>query len=520
MPHFRLSPTSPSWISRCCRRLTSSRAIALCTAAIILAAVGCSKGHSPSEAPSVSSAGVPSSFHDLRDVPGTVFDVTYTPNTVPIDLPTVQKTLRSVSPDGIVFLFDASDPRIRSLGEGKVMFLEHLGVRRVVGVSNQGSNLAVVTEEASLGDFIQNGHIQFSVPIKFTQANTQALPVPSQPSEVAALLDRIFSPALVYASEGNKGAIAVHVKGEINNWEFVVEGEPEGEGFSLSLEAGKKLAGISASIKAKGELQNITTKFNAVINGSTVQQFEYSTPLNGKMHVSWAALTSGENSGIGEARLKLPPFAKDVFDVYGLPLLFRIDESLIFKPGFGTKKDAASGGFDLEYNGTGGLSVSGAGGQAQSTPEGSMTGEPTAQDTTAESLAAHGIVLAVDAPKVSVSIGTESITEAIQEAVPGAILDKAAEGLEKLGLGGLIKKAKEDFFKIEGAAYLQMVTEFDYAGSGPMSLVPCTMTHLNFYAQAGVDGQLLGVKGESPHLDLYKTSKAIRNPDIDACGQK
>ncbi|HUJ31484.1 MAG TPA: hypothetical protein VLY23_09405 [Candidatus Acidoferrum sp.] len=468
----------------------------------------------------MSSVGVPSSFRDLSKVPGTVFDVTYTPNTVRLDLPTVQKALRSVSEDGIVFLFDSSDSRIRDLKEGKVMFLEHLGVRRVVGVSNQGSQIAVVTEEPSLSDFIQNGRIEFSVPVKFDQLNTQALPQAPQSGVLAYLFYRFFSPALVYAAEENKSKLAVHLKGEVNSWEFEIEGEPEGEGVSLSLDVAKKLAGISASIKAKGDLENITTRFKAVVSGSTIQQFEYSTPLKGKLHVSWGALTSGENSGIGESRLKLPPFAKDVFDVYGLPLLFRIDEALIFKPGFGTKKDAAEGGFDVNYDGTGGFSVSGGGDQSKSTPEGSMTGEPSLEPTTAESLAAHGIVLAIDAPKVSVSLGTESIKEAIQEAVPGAILDKAAEALEKAGLGGLIKKAKEDFFKIEGAAYLQLVTEFDYAGSGPLSIVPCTMTHLNFYAQAGVDAQLLAIKGDGPKLDLYKTSKAVRNPDIDACGQK
>jgi hypothetical protein len=88
------------------------------------------------------------------------------------------------------------------------------------------------------------------------------------------------------------------------------------------------------------------------------------------------------------------------------------------------------------------------------------------------------------------------------------------------GLGGLVKKAQEDFFKLDGAAYVQLVTEFDYSGSGPMSMVPCTMTHFNFYAQAGADAQIGMVKGKSPHLDLYKTSKTIRDPDADICGKK
>jgi hypothetical protein len=341
---------------------------------------------------------------------------------------------------------------------------------------------------------------------------------PPRPDLLGSLRGWAGPPTVVYAKEENKASIGLHTSGEINNWEFEVEGEPEGDGFSLSLDAAKKLAGLKVSVKTKGELSNITTAFNAVVHGSKMQEFEYSTPLKGKLHVGWAALTEGENTGIGEARLKLPPFAKDVFDIYGVPFLFRIDEALIFKPGFGTKHDAAQGGFNLNYDGTGGLSVHG----DQSKPEGTMEAEPELEKTTSESMAAHGIVLAVNAPKVSISIGTESIMEAIKEALPQKLEDKVAEVLEKgpFGLGGLVKKAKEDFFKLEGAAYVQLVTEFDYAGSGPLSLVPCTMTHLNFFARAGADAQIGLVKGESPHFDLYKTSKTFRDPDVDACGQK
>jgi hypothetical protein len=505
------------------RMLRTFRFSAMLILSLAIGISGCKRNNSPStqsgaQPGPLTSSGVPSQFRDLSKLPGTVFDVTYTPNTVRIDLPTVQRALKSVSRDARVFLFDASDSRISSLKEGNIMFLEHLGVRRVTGTVRQGAQVAVVTDEASLPDFIQKGRIEFSVPVDFRKNSARSFPQVNPSGVFAGIMQRLFP--VVYASEENKGKLGLHAKGEVDNWEFELEGEPEGEGVSLSLDVGKKVAGLTVSIKSKGELEKITTGFKAVVSGNAVQQFQYNTPLEGKLHVGWDLITDAPGSGIGEARLKLPPFAKDVFDVYGLPLLFRIDEALIFKPGFEGKKDAAEGGVDITFNGSGGLSVQGAEGGGQSTPEGSMTGEPTLEKTTAESLAAHGVVLAIDAPKVSVSLGTESITEAIQEAVPGAILDKAAEALEEAGLGGLIKKAKEDFFKIEGAAYVQLVTEFDYAGSGPLSVVPCSMTHLNFYAQAGADAQLLAIKGESPHLDLYKTSKTIRDPDIDACGKK
>ncbi len=470
----------------------------------------------PTQEVRVSSSGVPVAFRDLRKLPGTVFDVTYTPNTIKIDLPTTQKSLRSVSDDGKVFVFDSGDPRFHQLREGSVLFLEHLGVLRVISVNTQGSQVAVLTEPAALTDFIQDGTIAFTVPVDFSELASRSTIAMNPVQEPRRRAGRWFPSPVVYASEGGL-KYSAHVKAETDGWEFELEGEPEGDGLQLSLTAAKKkLAGLTASVKVKGNLEHVSTAFKTVIHGSKIQDFEYSTPLTGHVNVDWAVLTMQPGSGIGESRLKLPPFAKDVFDVYGLPLLFRVDEALIFKPGFGGKKDVAEGKFDVAYDGSGGLSIQG----DQSSPKGSMEAQPESGETTAESLAPHGVVLAVNAPKVSVSLGTESIKEAIKETMPAGLSDKVGEFLEKGPFGGLFKSPKEDFFKIEGAAYLQLVTEFDYAGSGPMSIVPCSMTHLNFYAQAGADATLLAMKAESPKLNIKETKITTRKPDIDACGPK
>jgi hypothetical protein len=483
---------------------------------LALLSSGCKKEQAPEAAAgSVSSTGVPSQFRDLRSLPGTVFNVTYSPNVVRIDLATTQKALKSVSDDGQVFVFESDDPRFRNLREGKIMFLEHLGARRVLAVHTEGQQIAFLTESAALTDLIQEGTIEFSVPVNFRELQARTSPGSRREDERAGR-GNLFAVPSVYASEPK---LSVHTKGEINDWEFEIEGEPEGDGLSLSLDAAKKkLAGLTASVKIKGEVEHIVTAFKARIHGNKMQEFEYSTPLKGHVNVSWAVLTTGPNSGIGEARLKLPPFAKDIFDVYGIPFLFKIDEALIFKPGFGGKKDAAEGKFHVNYDGDAGVSIHG----EQSTPKGTMNAEPEAEKTLAESLAAHGVVIAVNAPKVSVSLGTESMTEAIKEAIPKGLGDKVAEVLEKgpFGLGGLVKKAKEDFFHIEGGAYLQLVTEFDYAGSGPLSLVPCSMTHLNFFAQAGADATLFALQGESPKLNLKETHWTKRDPDVPICGQK
>jgi hypothetical protein len=479
--------------------------------------IGCrAREHPPALTIPVSGSGVPVGFRDISNLPGTVFQVRYTPATVRIDLPAVQKSLTSVSDDGRVLVFDSDDARLHQLKEGSVLFLEHLGVRRVDAVNIQGSQVAVLTDTASLPDLVQDGTIQFKVPVDFSQLAARSLVTHNRQPDPLENIVHWFSPPVAYASAPEL-KYSAKVKAETDGWEFELEGEPEGGGLALTLTAAKKkLAGLTATVNVKGKLENVNTTFRAVMSSGKLQEFAYMTPMSGTVDVDWSVLTMAPGSGIGESRLKLPPFAKDVFDIYGIPFLFKVDEALIFKPGFAGKKDVADGNFHVVYTGSGGLTIHG----SQSAPEGKMEGQPQNGKTTAESLAAHGVVIAINAPKVSVSVGTESLKEALKQAVPAGISDKVAELLEKGPFGGLIKSPKENFFKTEGGAFLQLVTEFDYAGSGPLSIVPCSMTHLNFYAQAGADATLLGQTAESPKLNLNEVKITKREPDIDACGAK
>jgi len=466
----------------------------------------------------VSSTGVPNAFQDVSRLPGTVFQVTYTPNTVHIDAPTAQKLLRSISHDGRVMVLDASDSRVRDLKPGDVLFLEHLGVRRIVQVLDQGSNVAILTGDTALTDFIQDGHIKFSAPIAFKHLRARAsAPRAAKPVSMPGF----FEPLAVYASEKKNeedaGSVSLQT-GEFGGWEFELEGGPkEDGGLELTLDATKKIAGISASIKAKGEISHIDTNFDVSVSGGKSQNLEYSTPLQGKLDVSWSVLHFEGNSSIGEARLKLPPFAKRVLDLDGLPFLFQVDEALIFKPGFGGKKDGAEGGFHVLYSGSGGLSIQG----DQSNPEGDVNGETKAEETTSESMAPHGVVLAINAPKISLSLGTESFKEAVREWVPKALLNELAEEIEKGPFASAAKQLQENFFSINGAVYIQLVTTYDYTGSGPLSVVPCTIAHLKYAVQVGADANLLALKAQSPKKTLKEGPLLTwRKPDIDACGAK
>src|SRR5690242_21530987 len=118
------------------------------------------------------------------------------------------------------------------------MFLEHLGARRVVAVQRQGSQTAILTEFAALTDLIQDGRIEFNAPINFRRNRAQ-IGDPNRGLGALAGLRAWFAPPPVYASEANKTSIGLTTSGKINDWEYELEGEPEGDGFELSLEVAK-----------------------------------------------------------------------------------------------------------------------------------------------------------------------------------------------------------------------------------------------------------------------------------------
>ena len=448
--------------------------------------------------------------------PNSVFDVHYTTNTIRMDLSTFQRTFHSISSDGQVLVFDSGDPQIATLSEGKVLFVQHVGVRKIVAVKKIDSQVAIATESPALTDFIQDGDIEFSTPVFAADALGGSK---SKPTSLAGIRGWLWSPDVVYAQaacgNGDGSRVGLQAKGSLDDWQYLLEGRPDSGNLLFCLQIIKKLSSLNASVTAKGELKNLYTKFKASVRGGQVQSLDYNAPMEGKVTVNWAALTSGPGAGIGEARFASPPLYKQVIDLYGFPLLLQVTAQVIFKPGFGGKHDAGSGGFEVTYNGSGGMSVHG---QQPPQQEGEISSDMALNHTTTESLAPHGVVLAFAVPKLSISFGTDSFAEALKKALPKGLLDKTADKVRDAFEPFLKKK---DFFKIEAGVYGQIVSEFDYTGSGPLSVVPCSITHISVQGQIGVDATLLALKaGAQTHVDFLKRAKEIREPDIPACSPK
>ena len=419
--------------------------------------------------------------------------IQWTKNTVVVDSNTAQGALTSVSTDGHVLVFNTTDPRLVNLASGQVLLLEDMGARRVLGTVRQGPLTAVATNAAALTDFIQDGTIQF--------------PNNSKAPTILDQQDTNFSPGL---DERGENALT----GVVNEWQYKAKGDAENNNLDFSFSAEKHLNGFDAKVQGDGQLKNAGFSFMADIHGAKLQKLFFTAPIEGNLKVNWAAKTSGPNSGIGERRLRLPAFFKEIFVANHLPFLYEISANLIFIPGLGSQKDAVSGGFEVNYEGKGGFIAT----AKDSTPVKQMTASPqSVEKVISSALAPHGVVLAVNAPKVAFSFGTGSFMEAVHSSVPSALKNSRSADAFESRLSKFLSKDKPDFFKTEGGAYVQWVDQYDYTGSGPLSVVPdCTATHFNLTANGGVDASLLGLNSKGT-FDLFSSQSSKTEPEIPAC---
>ena len=167
----------------------------------------------------------------------------------------------------------------------------------------------------------------------------------------------------------------------------------------------------------------------------------------------------------------------------------------------------AEGTFDVTYSGEGGFDTT------QPVNDG-MSAKADVVRTKAVALAAHGVVVAVNAPKLALSLSTESFLEAAAERDPKALggADLADELEKQLGQFYTPTSPSSDFFRLSRAAYVMWVTSVAYAGPGSVSMLPCQQFYETFVASAGVDKKLLGTSIAAPPaggVEVFKGGKTV-----------
>lgn len=481
----------------------------LCCCLLALGAlVACSK---KSAQPTESGIPAAQSFHDLRELPGTVADITLTSNTLRIDEKTSRRILKSVGSDGNIFVFDDSDQRIQNLHEGQILFLENIAVQRVLAVVRKDKFIIVGTDYASLPDFIQQGRLKWDAPIQFASLFAQA----SEPqhSTIPVSLGSWIPQSTVYAA-----GTQLSYSGKVDGWDTTIGVAPGANRFDMNLKVSRSYQGMSVMVSSKGYVKDFVSSSNIQISPGNVDSFSYEAKnLNGEMNVDYAATRGeGDAAGIDKPNIKLPALAKIPMPIAGIPFMLTINANLILKPGFGAKKEAASGSFRFTYSGDEGFQVKGGNSQAS----GTVNGSGNFDRVTTASLAPHAILIGMAAPKITLSLGPGSAIDVLQQAFPSSMADTMADFLAKTAAGKWAKKKIDPSFKTDASASVQTVAVGTMTAAGSLSMVPCKLTRLLLEFKGGADAYLLGMKGVDKEIVFAKKEFVVREPDVNICGEK
>jgi len=481
----------------------------LCCFLVAVTLVGCSNKSAPPTA-----SGIPTArpFKDLRELPGTIADITLTSNTVRIDESSARRILKSVGSDGNIFVFDDSDQRIQNLHEGQILFLENIAVQKVLVVARNDKFIVVGTDYASLPEFIQQGHLKWDAPIQFTSLFADARE--PRRMRVVESMARWIPESTVYAA-----GTQMSYSGKVDGWDTSISVTPGSNRLDLALKVSRSYQGMSVMVSSKGFVKDFVSSADIQVSSGNTDNFSYEAKnLNGEMNVEYAATRDeqGDAAGIDKPNIKLPALAKIPMPIAGIPFMLTINANLILKPGFGAKKEAASGSFRFTYSGDEGFQVKGGSPQASS----SVNGSGSFDRITTASLAPHAILIGMAAPKITLSLGPGSAVDVLQEAFPSKIADQFSDFLAKTAAGKWAKKQIDPSFKTDASASVQTVAVGTMTAAGSLAMIPCKLTRLLLEFKGGADVYLLGMKGVDKEVVFAKKEFVTREPDVNICGDK
>ena len=518
-------------------------AILLASGVFLMALAGCKGNKSgataassgPTESAALSTAGVPGlrqtwGLHPM-DQPGSVSHVEFSPNTLIVDRATVGRTLRGVSDDQSIFLFEDS-PELRSkLVPGKFVLFEGLDLRKVdaLAMDPNTKNLIVGTEKAPLREALKNADIQFKVPVNFgdlfkqqaAQLQTPAALPPqfSLGDSLFGLMDSLRS--TVHADGGphdTSGSFEVS-DSDFASWKvhYHFYSPPDASNVHLDVQLTREANGLNVDLSANGQMSNFFQQISLHVAPTGPFLFKWGNlNLHGTEDFDWTIKSSETKTPMNEVRLKLPGKIKIPLTEFALPMSLQISEALLFHPAFTTKDEVAKGSFKVNYSGDEGFSLEGSDMQV----EGQSDGQSAIDQSFAFSpLASFGLVVAMAVPRIELRMGAEEIWDIAKVPIPDNVAESLSNVLLKnTTIGKWIDKKNGNPLSIEGAAYFQVVISTTAAHSGMQSLVPCQQFTMIAKGQVGVDAEWLGSNTNMPARDVFTKNLTQRQPDAKICG--
>jgi hypothetical protein len=455
--------------------------------------------------------------------------ITYQPHVRILDRAEAMAELSATSSDGWTLVFESQSPQLQSLKPGDVLLVKGLLARKVLAVSIQGSQVAALTEPATLGDVIRDGRIELQTPIRFTQPAAAWPSLMTRPLSLAALVvptvhtqspesECMRQAETKRSQDDSKKIVANAVRGLFEGWDTEFSAQPASGRLNISITLKKSVGGFVALITGEGYLADFDLSSQIEVEQGIVERLELAhKKLNGVMNFTWEVAKDTPGAHSGNDRIKLPGAISIPLYQYleGFPLFLEISAAMIIQPAISGGKQYSHGSFRVTYDGYQSFQAK----EGVIDADGNVTGNiELVKSQNISALAPMGIVVAFAAPRLELTFGVSKILKFDDIKQAAAKADAIAEQLirrtfgneasirfKSSPMGGFsMSKAAETALKSDAVGFIELVTSSGMSHTGASAIVPCTRTDLHMIVKVGASAQAFGQKIAASDKEIFK----------------
>lgn len=465
-------------------------------------------------------------------------DVTYQPTARVLEEQEGLAAVLGQSSDGWTLVLDGKSPKVQGLKAGDVLVIKGQIARSVLALEAQpDGSVAVLTQSATLGEVLQQGHVEFQAGVRFTAKGAYLEPLGRSRRTRHTLLERASELLEGTAHAGKAEKLEKMIKSPskmvYEGWEATFSATPDAGRVNLDIQITKSVGGFKALITAKGYVQDFDVSSVFQVNSGVIDMELINKNVNGRMDFTWEVGKESPGVETGKAYIKLPGALSIPLGEFlgGLPLFLEISAAALIQPAITGGHQISKGAFHITYDGGQGFRIAKG---ATTADEGTMNGDTGIDSLAAVSPAAPvGMVVSFAAPRIELSLGLAKVFKPDTMKLAADRVDKIADYLIQKTLGdeGLAKwkaspmggfslgKAIEKALASDATAFFEFEVSTGMTQSGAMAVVPCRQSSIHLAAVVGAGAQFLGVKvaAPEPKTVFKKDISKVEPPNLKAC---
>ena len=475
-----------------------------------------------------SSSGAAKSSDGAR-AKGSVTGLTYAPGVITLERRDGLGALKEISTNGDLLLFSGKNSTIAALKPGSVLLIKGLLAKKVLAVEENEGDIAVLTEPASVTDVVQDGHLTYDYPVRFSSAgvvNTALAPETPESGWFASDLFVGTAYAATPPDAAEAPSTALTKTFEVKGWTVEVTATPQNDKVNLKVKASKEGNGFKAVVIGDGYLQNFDAGGDLTVEHGKVEQLEMiNRKLNGTMNFTWSVKLDVADRPFQSVKIEIPVMVNVPLAplLGGLPFFLVVDGAVLIKPGFGAAEEISYGEFRITYDGTQRFKVH----EGTVDPEGNVSGTvELLKWGNYSKIAPVGLVVAFAAPRIELTFGMSKALKTLSDFdKPAETADKLFDKLGRKVFGDEkmdklkdvnIEKALDVIKGNEASASFELISSSG-TSAGVLSWGPCQQTDIYISASVAANAKLLGQSAGEAKKELWKKHIHASQPDGVNC---